>query len=207
MFRKLILVLIMLLAIAIPASFLALSDNYFSERTDLYIRQHVITKTSDIYSKIIKEEFNDTFNTTDLVNYQFNDNNEIESILINSKKVNNLVFIASSLISDALKSGEIESELELISFPLGQLISKSIFAGTGPDIYIEVDPITSYKVDIKTEMKEYGLNNVIFEVYLVSVIEVEVMIPLKQEKVICENKTLILSQIVSGKVPHFYYSS
>lgn len=207
MFRKLILVLIMLLAVAIPASFLAISDNYFSERTDLYIRQHVITKTSDIYSKVIKEEFSETFNTNELVNYQFNNNNEIESILINTNKVNDIVYIASSLISKYLEEGEIEKELEKISFPLGQLISKSIFAGTGPDINIEVDPITSYKVDIKTDMKEYGLNNVMFEIYLVSIIEVEVMIPLKQEKVICENKTLILSQIISGKVPHFYYNS
>lgn len=207
MFRKLLLVMMMLLIIATPASFLAISDNYFSERTDIYIKQHVTSKASDIYAKVIKEEFNETFKTEELVNYQFNNNNEIESILINTKKVNELTFIAASLISESLKNGEIEHELEKISFPLGQLVSKSIFAGTGPDIYIEVDPITSYKVDIKTEMKEYGLNNAIFEIYLVSIIEVEVMIPLKQEKVICENKTLIMSQVISGKVPHFYYNS
>lgn len=207
MFKKILLILIMLLLVAIPASLLAMSDNYFSERTDIYIKQTVISKTSDIYANIIKQEFNETFNTTELVNYQYNSQNEIESILINSKKVNELVYIASSLIKKQLDEKVIESELEQISFPLGQLVSKSIFAGTGPDIYIKVDPITSYKVDIKSIINEYGINNAVFEIYLISVIEIEVMIPLKQEKVTCENKTLILSQIISGDVPHFYYSN
>lgn len=207
MFKKILLILIMLLVVAIPASLLAMSDNYFSERTDIYIKQTVISKTSDIYANIIKQEFNETFNTTELVNYQYNSQNEIESILINSKKVNELVYIASSLIKKQLDEKVIETELEQISFPLGQLVSKAIFAGTGPDIYIKVDPITSYKVDIKSIINEYGINNAVFEIYLISVIEVEVMIPLKQEKVTCENKTLILSQIISGDVPHFYYSN
>lgn len=207
MFKKILLILIMLLLVAIPASLLAMSDNYFSERTDIYIKQTVISKTSDIYANIIKQEFNETFNTTELVNYQYNSQNEIESILINSKKVNELVYIASSLIKKQLDEKVIESELEQISFPLGQLVSKSIFAGAGPDIYIKVDPITSYKVDIKSIINEYGINNAVFEIYLISVIEIEVMIPLKQEKVTCENKTLILSQIISGDVPHFYYSN
>lgn len=207
MLKKIMLVLIMLLVVAIPSCCLAISDNYFSERTDIYIKQHVNAKTSDIYAKVIKEEFKTIYNVEELVKYNFNVNNEIESVLIDSKKVNDIIYIASSLISQSLKEGVIEKELETISFPLGQLISKSIFAGEGPDIHIEVNPITSYKVDIETQMKEYGINSVVFEVYLISFIEIEVMIPLKQEKIVCENKTLILSQILPGEVPYFYYNN
>ena len=206
MFRKIILVLIMLLIIAIPSVLLAMSDNYFSERTDIYIKQHVKEKTSDIYTKVIKEEFRSIYNVEELVNYTFNNNNEIESVLINSAKVNDIIYIASSLISQSIKDGVIEKELEKISFPIGQLISKSIFAGEGPNIHIEVDPITSYEVDIETKMEEYGIN-IVFEIYLVCKIEMEVMIPLKQEKIVCDNRTLILSQILPGKVPYFYYKT
>lgn len=197
----------MLLIIAIPATLLGMSDNYFSERTDIYIKQHVKSKTSDIYARIIKEEFKTIYNIEELVNYKFNEKGEVESILVNSAKVNDIIYIASSLISQALNEGVIEKELETISFPLGQLISKSIFAGEGPDIHIEVDPITSYTVDIETKITEYGINNVVLEIYLISKIEMEVMIPLKQEKITCENQTLILSQILHGKVPYFYYDT
>lgn len=197
----------MLLIIAIPATLLGMSDNYFSERTDIYIKQHVKSKTSDIYARIIKEEFKTIYNIEELVNYKFNEKGEVESILVNSAKVNDIIYIASSLISQALNEGVIEKELETISFPLGQLISKSIFAGEGPDIHIEVDPITSYTVDIETKITEYGINNVVLEIYLISKIEMEVMIPLKQEKITCENQTLILSQILPGKVPYFYYDT
>lgn len=207
MFRKIILVLIMLLVIAIPALILAMSDNYFSERTDIYIKQHVKERTSDIYARVIKEEFKAIYNVEELVNYTFNNNNEIESVLINSAKVNDIIYIASSLISQSIKEGVIEKELEQISFPIGQLVSKAIFAGEGPNIHIEVDPITSYEVDIETNMEEYGINNIIFEIYLVCKIEMEVMIPLKQEKIVCDNRTLILSQILPGKVPYFYYNA
>ena len=207
MLKKIILVLIMLLIIAIPSILLAMSDNYFSERTDIYIKQHVKEKTSDIYAKVIKEEFKAIYDVEELVSYKFNNNNEIESVLINSAKVNDIIYIASSLISQSIKEGVIEKELEQISFPIGQLISKSIFAGEGPDVHIEVDPITSYEVDIETNMQEYGINNMIFEIYLVCKIEMEVMIPLKQEKIVCDNKTLILSQILPGKIPYFYYKA
>lgn len=207
MFKKIILVFIMLLIIAIPALILAMSDNYFSDRTDIYIKQHVKEKTSDIYAKVIKEEFRSIYDIEELVNYTFNNNNEIESVLINSAKVNDVIYIASSLISQAIKEGVIEKELEQISFPIGQLVSKAIFAGEGPSIHIEVDPITSYEVDIETNMKEYGINNMMFEIYLICKIEMEVMIPLKQEKIVCDNKTLILSQILPGKVPYFYYKT
>ena len=111
MFRKIILVLIMLLIIAIPSVLLAMSDNYFSERTDIYIKQHVKEKTSDIYTKVIKEEFRSIYNVEELVNYTFNNNNEIESVLINSAKVNDIIYIASSLISQSIKDGVIEKEL------------------------------------------------------------------------------------------------
>lgn len=205
--RRILLVLMMLLIIAIPATLLGMSDNYFSERTDIYIKQHVKSKTSDIYARIIKEEFKTIYNIEELVNYKFNEKGEVESILVNSAKVNDIIYIASSLISQALNEGVIEKELETISFPLGQLISKSIFAGEGPDIHIEVDPITSYTVDIETKITEYGINNVVLEIYLISKIEMEVMIPLKQEKITCENQTLILSQILPGKVPYFYYDT
>ena len=207
MLKKIMLVLIMLLVVAIPSCCLAISDNYFSERTDIYIKQHVNAKTSDIYAKVIKEEFKTIYNVEELVKYNFNVNNEIESVLIDSKKVNDIIYIASSLISQALKEGVIEKELETISFPIGQLISKAIFAGGGPDIHIEVDPITSYKVDIETKTKEYGINNVLLEIYLTCVIELEVMIPLKQEKIVCKNQTLILSQMLPGEVPYFYYNN
>ena len=128
MFRKIILVMIMLLIIAIPSLILAMSDNYFSERTDIYIKQHVKEKTSDIYTKVIKEEFKSIYNIEELVFYKLNNNNEVESILINSAKINDIIYIASSLISQSIKDGVIEKELEQISFPIGQLISKSIFS-------------------------------------------------------------------------------
>ena len=71
MIRKILLVLMMLLIIAIPSVILAMSDNYFSERTDIYIKQHVISKTSDIYTMVIKEEFKEIDNIDDFVNYKF----------------------------------------------------------------------------------------------------------------------------------------
>ena len=73
MVKKCLLVLIMLLIISIPATLLAMSDNYFSERTDIYIKQHVNAKASDIYAKVIKEEFKGIYSVDELVNYKFNE--------------------------------------------------------------------------------------------------------------------------------------
>ena len=137
--------------------------------------------------------------------FKYNKEDLISSIYIDTVIINELLSSSNLIISRLLQEGTIEKSIQDIKLPLGMLISKSLFTTLGPDINIEVLPITSYKTDIITSLKEYGINNSIFEVYLKVYVNVETIIPLKQSTINYETNILLASQIIQGEVPYYYY--
>lgn len=188
----------------IPIICLTAIDNYFSKKSDLYITQEVTTIISDVIGEALS--YNKVFQKTDkILNYKYNSDNVISSIYIDTVIVNELLSNSNLVLSRLLTEGTIEKSIQDISLPLGMLISKSLFTTLGPDINIEVLPITSYKTDIITSLKDYGINNSIFEVYLKIAVNVETIIPLKQSTINYETNILLASQIIQGEVPYYYY--
>lgn len=180
------------------------TDNYFSKKADLYLTQEVTTIISDVIGDALSD--NVIFKkTNELLKCKYNNENLISSIYIDSNVVNELLSNSNQIISKLLKESSIEKSIQDIKLPLGMLVSKSLFTTLGPDINIEVLPITSYKTDIITTLKSYGINNSIFEVYLKIIVNVETIIPLKQTQINYETKILLASQIVQGEVPYYYY--
>lgn len=197
-------ILLLFFIFLIPIVLFTCIDNYFSEKSDLYITQEVTTIISDVIGEALSE--NKSFEKTNqLLSYKYNSDDLISSIYINTVIVNELVSSSNLIISRLLTEGTIEKSVQDINLPLGMLISKSLFTTIGPDINIEVLPITSYKTDIVTSLKEYGINNSIFEVYLKVMVNVETIIPLKQSTINYETNILLASQIIQGEVPYYYY--
>lgn len=188
----------------IPIISLTAIDNYFSKKSDIYITQEVTTIISDVIGEALND--NKVFQKTDkLLNYKYNSDDVISSIYIDTVIVNELLSNSNLVLSRLLTEGTIEKSIQDIRLPLGMLVSKSLFTTLGPDINIEVLPITSYKTDIETSLKDYGINNSIFEVYLKIIVNVETIIPLKQSTINYETDILLASQIIQGEVPYYYY--
>lgn len=187
----------------IPITILIFIDNYFGNKSEVFIEKEVTTIISDTIGEMI-ESSNALNLSNELLQYKYN-NGEISSIYIDSAKTNKILSNTNLLMSRLLKEGTLEKSIEDISLPLGMLISRSMFTNMGPNITIEVLPVTSYKTDIITTLTDYGINNSLFEVYLKIDIELETIIPLKQKKVDYSTKILLTSVILQGKVPHYYY--
>ena len=120
--------------------------------------------------------------------------------------VNKILALVSNLISDSLNNGQIEEKLGNVEIPLGQLCSQSLFANLGPKIKIETSPMSSYTTDLFTETKEYGINNTLLEVYIKAVINIEAFIPLKSQTISLETKIYLVSEVLQGNIPIYYFS-
>lgn len=199
--RKMI---ILILIIMIPITILIVVDNYFDDKSNIYIEKEAITIISDIITESIK---NTTImnNAKDLLHFTYDQTNHITGIYIDSQISSSILTNFNKKLSKLLKEGIIEESIENIELPLGMLISKSLFTTIGPDISIEVLPVTLYQTDIKTNVKDYGINNTLFEVYLNVVIELETIIPLKQAKIDYNSNIILTSAIIQGNVPHYYF--
>ncbi len=195
--------LIILLILSTPVIALVFIDNYFSEKSELYIQNEVKTVVTDILSDAIKESI--VVNNNELLKFKYDTEGNINSLYIDSNETNQILSSFNKSISYLLKLGTLEESIEEISLPLGMLISRSLFTSIGPDIKIEVLPITSYKTDIVTDLTNYGINNTLFEMYLNLQIIVETIIPLKQTKIEYNTSILLASQILQGEIPYYYY--
>lgn len=187
-----------------PITVLVCIDNYFSEKSELFIEKEVTTIISDTIGEMI-EKSNSINAATELLKYKYNNSGIINGIYIDSSKVNQILSNTNLLMSRLLKEGTLEKSIEDISLPLGMLISRAMFTTLGPNINIEVLPVTSYKTDVVTNLVDYGINNFLFEVYLKIDIEVETIIPLKQKKVDYVTNILLSSVVIQGEVPYYYY--
>ena len=203
--QKIKLILIFILVVFIPLTFIKGVDNYFSERTNEFLEQAVTLAASDIFSAASLEvaalESEDNF-----LKYKYDENNNIIGAYVDTIVVNKILALVSNLISDSLNNGQIEEKLGNVEIPLGQLCSQSLFANLGPKIKIETSPMSSYTTDLFTETKEYGINNTLLEVYIKAVINIEAFIPLKSQTISLETKIYLVSEVLQGNIPIYYFS-
>lgn len=198
--------IIILLVILIPISILVVIDNYFSERSRIYVEKEVITVISNSLTTSLEKPIQDSLFSSPMLLYQYDKNEVIKGIYIDSNVINQILINVNQSLKEALDKGVLEKEITNIEIPLGSLISKSVFANVGPNVPIKILPISFYKTDIVTNMKPYGINNVLFEVYLNIKIEVDTIIPLRKDEINFSTNILLVSQLLQGEVPYYYYS-
>ena len=188
----------------IPILLLTMIDNYFSKKSDVYIEKEVTTIISDILAESIEK--NNVLNDTDnILNYKYNTDGKISSIYIDSTKTSKIISSMNLTLSKLLRDGTIEESVKDINMPLGMLVSRALFTTLGPDIKIEVLPVSSYQTDIYTNLVDYGINNSLFELYLKVNIKVETIIPLKTSQIDYNTNLLLSSIVIQGEVPYYYY--
>lgn len=199
-------IVILVLIILIPIGVLAMIDNYFSSRSKIYIEKEVMTVVSNTITKSLEKPIQDNIFQNELLFYQLDKESIIKGIYINSKAINAILISVNKSINELLDKRILEQKIQDISIPLGLLVSKSLFTNIGPNVKINVLPISFYKTDIMTNMKSFGINNALFEVYLTILIEVDTIIPLNKNHIAFSTNILLASQILQGEIPYYYYS-
>lgn len=203
--KKIKLLIIFMLFILIPLLSIKAVDNYFSERTNEFLEQAVAFAASDIFSTA-SLEVAALSSEENFLKYKYDSSNNITGVYVDTIVVNKILALVSNLISDSLNNGQIEERLGMVEIPLGQLCSKALFANIGPNIKIETSPMSSYTTDLFTETSEFGINNTLLEVYIKATISIEAFIPLKSQNITLETKIYLISEVLQGSIPIYYFS-
>lgn len=203
--KKIKLLIIFMLFILIPLLSIKAVDNYFSERTNEFLEQAVAFSASDIFSSA-SLEVAALSSEENFLKYKYDSSNNITGVYVDTIVVNKILALVSNLISDSLNNGQIEERLGMVEIPLGQLCSKALFANIGPNIKIETSPMSSYTTDLFTETSEFGINNTLLEVYIKATISIEAFIPLKSQNITLETKIYLISEVLQGSIPIYYFN-
>lgn len=181
-------------------------SGYFSSRVKLYIKQKATIFSSQIIASTISADVLPEIDLNNLVKTVYTDNENIDSLYINTYQINDILAKTTNAIANKLKTLD-DEELNKLILPLGIVLSEVLFYDLGPSIKIKIYPVGAVKCDVKSVIEEYGINNSLFRLEIEVNVSFAVVVPMQKEEVEVTTAIPILVQIIQGEVPRYYFNS
>lgn len=187
-----------------------------------YLNSEVERVASNVVDSVIHDLLTEEINNS-LFSITRNDENEVEMIDYNTSKVNSLL----SNINEAvylrlyqLEEGDV-SEFFLSSslsgldyrfldsgivceIPLGSLTGNGFLANLGPIIPVKMSFLGQVNSNLKTKVTSYGINNLLFEVYIQVEIKEKITLPKSSDVSTIKIEAPLSIKVISGVVPDYY---
>lgn len=165
------------------------------------------------------------------IGYDILKKSELEDILvINKNKEGEILYVDYNLehayktldvvteklydLIDDLEKGNIKeyNTQNIVTGPKGMALKVPLFIGSnnillanlGPDIYVKINFVGSILTNIRSEIKNYGLNNALVELYVTIKITASLITPVKKGSIEIPYDVLIASKVINGRVPEIY---
>lgn len=92
----------------------------------------------------------------------------------------------------------------VVEIPLGQATGNTILANLGPKIPVHFEIVGSLRSDVEHELKEFGVNAALFEIYIPVTVNIQIVIPFSTTTQEVSTRVFIDSRVIMGEVPEFY---
>lgn len=136
-------------------------------------------------------------NATERAEYYLYGLNQEQSLEIDDPDVNPLQF------SDSVRDLPAKDPT-IVEIPLGQATGNTILANLGPKIPVHFEIIGSIQTDVLHEVKEFGVNAALFEIYIPVTVNIQIVIPFSTMTREVSTRVFIDSRVIMGDVPEFY---
>ncbi len=220
---------IFLIVITIILSYLNI--NNISKKINPNILKYSTTEAKRVATVITNDAVNEIVDNKDLDNSLFsitkNDKDEIQMIDFNTKNVNDLLKEVSKKVQDnilKLEEGKtadfsLGNSIKGKSFPHirngivceikgGSLISDDVLlANIGPSIPVKLSFIGEVLTSIKTNIKNYGINNAYLEVNVEVKLTERITVPVLTKDITIIKNIPIAMKVIQGKIPNYYNES
>ena len=162
-------------------------------------------KSTNMISNIINTSINEIIykkSYDNIIEIEKDNNSNIVSLDFNNKVINEILYLVTDDILNNITL--IEKENIIYYIPIGVIHNNSILVNIGPKIPFKIDFLGSVNNETLTEVKEYGINSSMIEIFVIIDLKVQVIMPFRSETVDISKKVLLDSKIVQGKIPNYY---
>ncbi len=194
-FRKIFIFVIVLVCILI----IKIVDGYFGNSVESYVQNKAYIYTTSLIEQAIREDVVNDLDPTTLIFVDTIDGTE--NIVVNTKQTNMIMGNVMRKVSKEIEKIE-DFNLKL---PLGLVFSDTLATMFGPQFNIHIRPMSSVKVDIKSRLTEFGINNTLLEVVLLTEVRFQTIIPFQKKELVVATELPLLIEIISGDIPRYYY--
>ena len=179
--------------------------------------------SSIVINRAVNKQLANGMNIDEMFNIIKNDNGEIATIDFNPAIVNKVLNTTTNVVLINLKAIEegnidfIELPDILISYdkeklkngiiyeiPLGTITNSGFLSNLGPQIPIKLNIIGSVESNVKTNIKEYGINNALVEIYIRISVTEQINVPFISKRVTVTSDIPVALKVIQGSVPKYY---
>lgn len=190
----------------------------FSFNSEPLLMDYAKNSIINVITSLINNSINNIIyenNIDDLILLEKNNNNEISNVNFNNRKINEILYEVNNELLSNIKKVE-EGKLKSINsfylsdndiiyyIPIGIVHNSVALNNIGPKIPFKIRMIGSIDNNTEINVKDYGINSSIIELYLNIAINVQVIMPFKSDVVIIKKKILLESKIIQGQIPEYY---
>lgn len=173
------------------------------------IKQNVKKEINHYLFYSFSKEVAEKFKVDDLISLNLNKKDEIISVDYNMDKVYVLLGESLEILYNNLEKIDFSmnykvNDKNILWVPLGIGNKNILISNFGPKIPIKIDILTDSSMGYKTKVKNYGINNVLLELYLDISVSSSLLTPVSKEEIKDNFSILIASRIIAGSVPDYY---
>ncbi len=174
-----------------------------------YVESDLKQLSNYYINNIINKVINNDNSVKEITNIIKNNNGEIigvdyDTLLLNNflNKINERLYLDFNDISynNLLKSSK--NNIYYIHF--GVFNNLMIFEELGPKIPIKIYLTKNISSNIKTNIENYGINNVLIKVYIEVVLNQRVILPFISKNIKTTQEVLLSMKIINGNIPKAY---
>lgn len=202
--------------------------NIFSNKATPILLHHAELEAKKlatvIINRAVSKQIANEMKLEDLIITNKNDSGEIESIDFNPYIVNKTLNSITNTIQLNLKWLQ-EGKIDMIELPedvtvnydneklkqgiiyempLGIITKNTFLANLGPKIPVKLNLVDSVECSVKTNVKDYGINNAIVELSINVMVSEQVALPFTSNVVTISTDIPVAIKIIEGKVPTYF---
>ena len=189
-----------------------------------HVSYHIKNYAYDVLDKYTLDLVTSYFNNKIIADHDWQEilkvtkNSEGEILLVDFdlKQANNLNEAITNMLNDNMSNLENGIVLDkrlgisnsqggfILYVPMFISSNWAILSNIGPKIPIKVSFIGGINTNIKTSVKDYGMNNVMAQIFITISIKENVITPTETGEYSLNYDILLDSKLIQGRVPYFY---
>ena len=199
---------------------------YFDNRLSIILKPYIDEEAERLTTNIIENSVHQFLvekGYKDFIIYNYDDSFKKERIAYDTEKINKMRFeltekisnvitnidngvIDSKYIPERIKKGRFHNIKKgiLCDISFSSLRNSTLFANIGPSIPIKLVFLGQVSTEIQTDIKDYGINNMMVSLYLVILVKEQISMPISSMKKNVSVKVPISIDIVRGDIPSYY---
>lgn len=184
------------------------------------IEPYIIVETERLTNNIVNKKINEIMDNFNMDSILLNNDNNVSYNTKELNKIKNRItqqiqdelmnldngYIDNYFIPTRITNGKFKNVKRgiLCDISIGSIRGSTLFSNVGPSIPIKLLFSSQLNSDIKVEVKEYGINNVIVEIYYVIDIKEQITMPMTSKRKKIHIKEPLSIEIINGKIPQYY---